>query len=163
MNISYTFSVPCIRPKGRPRFFRLGNSVRTYTDRKTAQFEKLVAQYALAAGVKPISGPVELKICATFAIPCSISKKEAAKRAAEHWHTQRPDLDNVEKAVLDALNGVAWLDDSQVCSKGTCKRWGKTTELSITVTSLGHNGLDSVADPLQASASGKTEPQPSGG
>jgi Holliday junction resolvase RusA-like endonuclease len=123
----------------------------------------LVAQYALAAGVKPISGPVELKICATFAIPCSISKKEAAKRAAEHWHTQRPDLDNVEKAVLDALNGVAWLDDSQVCSKGTCKRWGKTTELSITVTSLGHNGLDSVADPLQASASGKTEPQPSGG
>lgn len=29
-------------------------------------------------------------------------------------HAQRPDLDNLVKLVLDALNGVAWADDGQV-------------------------------------------------
>ena len=28
--------------------------------------------------------------------------------------TRKPDADNVAKSVLDALNGVAWLDDAQV-------------------------------------------------
>lgn len=30
------------------------------------------------------------------------------------WATGRPDLDNYEKAVMDALNGQLWDDDSQV-------------------------------------------------
>ena len=40
------------------------------------------------------------------------------------WHTQRPDLDNLAKAVLDALHGIAFFDDSAVLSLGLRKGWG---------------------------------------
>jgi Holliday junction resolvase RusA-like endonuclease len=41
------------------------------------------------------------------------------------WHTQRPDLDNLAKAVLDALHGIAFLDDSAVLNLRLRKGWGK--------------------------------------
>lgn len=38
------------------------------------------------------------------------------------WHTKRPDLDNLEKAVIDALQSAKWFkDDSQICHKKTEK------------------------------------------
>ena len=38
------------------------------------------------------------------------------KESAPKFHTTKPDVDNLGKAVLDALKGHAWRDDSQVCS-----------------------------------------------
>lgn len=38
-----------------------------------------------------------------------------------YWHTGVPDGDNILKAVQDALTGVAWRDDSQVCQATVCK------------------------------------------
>jgi len=40
-------------------------------------------------------------------------------------HTQRPDLDNLAKAVLDALHGIAYLDDSVVDEIRLSKAWGE--------------------------------------
>jgi Holliday junction resolvase RusA-like endonuclease len=36
-------------------------------------------------------------------------------------YAKRPDFDNLAKLINDALNGVAWLDDSQICSFYSCK------------------------------------------
>lgn len=36
-------------------------------------------------------------------------------------HAKRPDFDNLEKSVVDALTGVAWKDDSQLCDVRTQK------------------------------------------
>ena len=41
------------------------------------------------------------------------------------WHTQRPDLDNLAKAVLDALHGIAFLDDAVVDEMMLSKTWGE--------------------------------------
>ena len=41
------------------------------------------------------------------------------------WHTQRPDLDNLAKAVLDALHGIAYFDDSVVDEMKLSKAWGE--------------------------------------
>ena len=131
-----TITVPAVKPKGRPRFARVGRFVRTYTDAKTVKFEKLVAFCAKAAGVKPIDGPVGLDIEVTIAVPKSVTKVERQRRLTQGWHTQVPDLDNLEKAVQDALNGVAWRDDSQVASKMSSKRWGTETKTVVTVSSL---------------------------
>ncbi len=61
----------------------------------------------------PVDGPVQLRLVLTFSRPKSMLwKKRPMPRC---WHTQKPDADNVAKAVKDALNGVAWRDDSQVC------------------------------------------------
>lgn len=39
----------------------------------------------------------------------------------------KPDVDNVTKAILDALNGIAFSDDRQIVQV-TCEKWYDTTE-----------------------------------
>lgn len=43
--------------------------------------------------------------------------------APEHWHSQRPDGDNLLKLVKDALNEFAWHDDAQVADARVTKVW----------------------------------------
>lgn len=71
-----------------------------------------------SAGVG-IEGPVRLTIEAVFSRPKSLVwKKRPMPRVP---HTKKPDAENVAKAVLDALNGLAYQDDSQVCELRVCK------------------------------------------
>lgn len=45
------------------------------------------------------------------------------KADAPNYHTSKPDVDKLERCVLDALTGVLWKDDSQVayvCQKVKC-------------------------------------------
>ena len=53
-----------------------------------------------------------LRWCA--AMPRPKNKVWKRKPMPRYWHTKRPDLDNLVKAVLDALNGLAWRDDAQI-------------------------------------------------
>jgi Holliday junction resolvase RusA-like endonuclease len=70
-----------------------------------------------------------LKIEFVFARPRSHfgtgRNADVLKRTAREHHTQKPDLDNCEKAILDALNGVIWRDDAQIVDLHTTKRWGE--------------------------------------
>ena len=116
--------------KQRPRFSR--KTGRTYTPDATVSFERTVGQYAIEAGAEPIKGPCRLVLTAIFMPPKSWSKK----KTAEHlWrpHIQRPDLDNIEKAVLDGLNRIAFADDSQVCLVEKQKMWGSEAKTIIEV------------------------------
>lgn len=45
----------------------------------------------------------------------------------------KPDIDNYAKAVLDACNGVLWLDDSQIISLYASKAWTPTSKCDPTV------------------------------
>lgn len=56
--------------------------------------------------------PVACEITAIFPRPQSKTKKRGPNPRLSH--TSKPDCDNVAKSVCDALNGVAWKDDSQV-------------------------------------------------
>ncbi len=97
--------------KGRPRFVRAGKFTRAVTPKTTVDFENRVRLAAQAAGVRPLEGPVEVRIQAVWPMkgqPLKRSKRPAA------WKTTKPDLDNVAKGVLDALNGIGYRDDSQV-------------------------------------------------
>lgn len=82
----------------------------------------------------PFAGPVHLTIDARFSMPKSRHLKKT-KRPGE-WHTKRPDLDNIVKAVKDAAKGILWLDDSQVC-KVYAEKWtqvqGAAPGLRVTV------------------------------
>ena len=98
--------------KGRPRFTRAGHA---YTPEKTAEYEEKVRLCWKAQTGSGFAGGVPLKasIIADFPIPKSASKKKAAAMDGT-FHTSRPDADNVAKAILDALNGYLYPDDSAV-------------------------------------------------
>jgi len=80
--------------------------------------------------------PIRMDITATFAVPPSISKKERLRRLEMKYHTFKPDRDNIEKGVQDALNGLAYKDDSQVCDGRTLKLWGEEDSVEIEIVEI---------------------------
>lgn len=120
--------------KGRPRFVKATG--RAYTPEKTASYESLIAYAASQAmrGAVPIDGPVGVKVSAVFPVAASWSQK---KKDAAHWHTSKPDGDNIAKAVGDALNGIVWKDDSQVARMAISKVYGDRPGLHVFVEALG--------------------------
>ena len=62
-------------------------------------------------GAKPLEWPIHLWFKAVFVKPNSWSQK---KKDTTYWHVVKPDLDNIEKLIKDALKNVAWKDDCQV-------------------------------------------------
>lgn len=98
------------RGKGRPRF---GNG-RTYTDAETTKYEGRVREVWKSAGnLKFSDAPISVYIKAYFKVPTSLSKKKKAELFGEPC-LKKPDADNIAKILLDALNGCAWTDDSQI-------------------------------------------------
>lgn len=102
---------PC--GKGRPRFTR--NSHRPYTPETTANYETLVKLAYMQAGGAMFGGPVSLSITAYYPIPKSLAKKKSSLMAnGFEIPIIKPDVDNIAKAIMDALNHIAYNDDRQV-------------------------------------------------
>lgn len=118
--MSVSFSVPGVpHGKGRPRFARRGSFVNAYTDAKTASYENLVKVLAMQAmgDKEPIPDPVHVYINISICPPASWSnKKRDLALRSDIYPTGKPDIDNVAKGILDAMNGVVYLDDKQVVS-----------------------------------------------
>lgn len=130
-----SFTVPGKpRGKGRPRFRRAGNFVQTYTPAETASYENLIALEYQAAGGKLLEGPVEVYVTAWHPIPKNLSKaKRADMDRGMYIPHSKPDADNVLKAVLDGLNGVAYKDDTQVCIASICRYYSDNPSLTVQV------------------------------
>lgn len=124
-------------PRGqeRPRF---GQSVYKSTEAKA--YERDVAMAFLLAknqqkGTRwPLTEPVGVRIAAGYPIPASDSASARMRKGAnEELPTKKPDLDNVVKAVLDALNGQAWEDDKQVVCLTAYKIYASSPGLIVTI------------------------------
>lgn len=124
--------------KARPRFSRKSGTV--YTPAKTAKYEKEIRQSFLAVGGKliPNGGYVTVAVDAYFKIPKSyIKRKRLACEQSIKRPDKKPDIDNILKVVLDALNKVAYEDDKQVVEV-RCRKWysSSTGFLRISVREL---------------------------
>ena len=122
--------------KGRPRAFRMGKGVRMFTPEKTASYESLVATSGHAAmeGRAPFSGACEAVMEIRLQVPASWSKKRQAMALDGGLRaTKKPDVDNVVKAVFDALNGIVWQDDVQVVALAVLKRYASTPGVCVVV------------------------------
>lgn len=116
------FTIPGIPvPKARPRVVK-GH---TYTPKKTKDYETLVKDvYALTVGEYLGDSAIVATIDLYFPIPESYSKSKKRRIAdGEIKHTKRPDVDNCAKAILDALNEVAYKDDSQIVESRITKHY----------------------------------------
>jgi len=103
-------------PKGRPRFARRGQFVQTYTDAKTIDYETQVAmkaRHAIGAS-EPLKGALVVFLYLRYAVPASYSKKRKEACLAGLEYPKRVDLDNCYKSITDAINGIVYVDDSQI-------------------------------------------------
>ena len=115
--------------KGRPRLGRYG----TYTPQKTVDYENLVRlSYLQQCNNRKLSGYIRAEIELYFQIPKRTGKADRWKmKSGQIRHDKRPDADNCIKAVCDALNGIAYDDDSQIVSVRCEKYYGEIPQAVI--------------------------------
>lgn len=118
------FIVPAIPvPQPRPRATIRGNHAAVYHPKNTP-VEDFKATCRLAASEAysgpPLDGPLRLDVEFVFPRPKAMFWK--TKPMPRVWHTKKPDRDNVDKSLMDALSGLLWHDDSQVCD-GRIQKW----------------------------------------
>lgn len=125
--------------KGRPRIVRIAGQARNATPPKTAAYEGLVAhagQQAMA-GRPLILGAVSVVLDIVLEVPASWSGKQQRMALEGLRHpTKKPDIDNVEKAIFDGLNGVVWKDDVQVVDVCKRKRYGAVPGVTVEIEEL---------------------------
>ena len=99
---------------------------------KTKQWQGLVARVAQEHMPEDgiITGPVEINLKFYLLRPKSVSKK---KRPLP---TVKPDIDKLERAVLDGLTGIIYADDNLVCDKKAIKRYGDPPRVEIEVKKI---------------------------
>lgn len=117
-------------PKGRPRGTKTGHF---YTPKRTLDFEKEIKNAFLIkyGNCEPINVACCVDIQFYFEIPKS--RKDLIQFQN---HTQTPDLDNLEKAIYDALNGLAYTDDKLISEKWARKNWNNENKILIEIKSL---------------------------
>jgi Holliday junction resolvase RusA-like endonuclease len=115
--------------KQRPRHGKFG----TYTPEQTINYETLVRQlYIQQNFARQLEGQLKLKVNAYFAIP-----KSAPKKAREAMilgilrPVKKPDWDNVGKIISDALNKLAYHDDSQIVSASVEKWYSENPRIEV--------------------------------
>jgi Holliday junction resolvase RusA-like endonuclease len=108
-----------------------------YTPDKTKNYEETVKWcYQMAAhGARfPDNEPLSMLVVAYRPIPKSASaKKKSLMRAGAERPITKPDWDNVGKIVSDALNGIAYRDDSQIVDARVVKRYSDNPMVKVSV------------------------------
>jgi Holliday junction resolvase RusA-like endonuclease len=113
----------------------LGTRVVTFKDTKTDSAEgRVVAAFRAVYSGSPLEGALLVGIKEYRLVPKSWPKKKRALALEGGLRpTSTPDLDNVEKLCLDALNKIAYRDDSQVVGwlDGTGKYYSETARVEV--------------------------------
>lgn len=136
-------------PVGEPRP-RAAKSGHVYVPAVANEWKHAVRAAAVARSARSgaaralVGGPVTVSLLFVFARPKSHYRKSGGlKPAAPLWHTQTPDLDNLEKSTLDALGewadlpALVWLNDSQVVACHARKVWGLVAGCHVEITAGG--------------------------
>lgn len=126
--------------KGRARVTTKGGFARAYTPAKTVEYEKVVAMAGkiAMAGRKPLEGPLVMGLSIYRSIPKSWGKKDRQLAIqGDIYPVSKPDSDNVCKGVSDALNGVAYVDDSQIVDHIISKRYSEFPRIVVRISRVG--------------------------
>ena len=127
------------KPQKRHRHTSKGRFVRTY-DPSSKDKNDLLWVVQNRAPEKPMEGPLSVHIYCYFTRPKSHYRtgrnSGILKDGLSDLHTTRPDPDNLAKLVLDALNGVFFKDDSQICDLFVKKRYDEQPRTEIWITPM---------------------------
>lgn len=126
----YTFN---IKPQGkdRPRF-----SGHMYTTQKTRDFENQIKWLARELGLRCFDGELSVEVVFIYKYIKSIEKRLKNDPDKVVYKSSRPDIDNLVKSFLDALNGIAYKDDSQVVKLSVSKIYGLYDQIILKVKNI---------------------------
>ena len=108
----------------------------TYDPEKSRLYKSLVRDAAAKVMPEvPLDIALHLYVIVYRSIPGSWSdKKQKAAQDGEIRPSKRPDLDNYIKAIMDALTGVIWRDDSQVTSMYAAKCYDVRPRIEVVIS-----------------------------
>ena len=137
--VSFTIPGEAV-PKARPRVFKRKGKSTAVTPEKTVKYENLVKwaahQAMQKAGAVMFLGPLQASIDISLPIPSSwSSKRQEMAIAGQIAPTKRPDIDNLVKALFDAMNGIVFRDDSQVVFAVVRKLYSREPNTRIQISS----------------------------
>lgn len=125
-------------PQSRPRFNSY--SKRAYEKSDIKSYKQRVSYAARKEFKEPIERDTPLEISMRFYMPIpkylsKVKKNRLAFDKEIRYVTKKPDLDNLAKAILDGLNGIAYFDDGQVVKLNVEKVYSfdPRTEIEIKV------------------------------
>lgn len=121
------FFIPIIpRAQKRDRIAVVGGHARSYKHKAQRVEENnlrvLIYRELPLNHLWPLKTPIKLWLAVALPIPQSTSKKQRqAMLEGEIRHVKKPDLDNLEKHLMDCCTGVLWEDDRQIDDKRSRK------------------------------------------
>ena len=123
-----------IKGKARPRVNTY--TCKAYTPENTKDYEMLIKQYFKIKYPRyvPLENRVSVKIVAQFKIPKTTTKKDRALiEEGKLSPTKKPDIDNIVKIILDALNKMAFKDDNQITKIEVEKIYGEVEKIIVKI------------------------------
>lgn len=137
--MTINFHVPG-KPQAKQRARTLKNGS-SYTPKETVNYENLI-KLCFHDQVKtrlPIHAPVRMRVFAWYQMPKSLAsskKKKIQALQGKILPTVKPDIDNIAKSVKDALEKIAYRNDSQVISLTIEKKYAEIPGLDVYLTYL---------------------------
>lgn len=114
--------------------------VQTNAD-KQKPWASMIGYTAQQRGMRPSMRPIVVRLGFFLRRPQShFNSSGALGRRALLYHAKRPDLDKLVRTVLDALTGIAWIDDSQVCQIDATKQYGEQPGVAVIIEETSING-----------------------
>jgi len=127
-----------------------------YTPKTTRDYEEYVgwrAKKEMRGQVKT-DRPVQMMFHAYFEVPKSWPKwKRDLALSGRIEPTCKPDLDNIEKSIMDGLNGIVWNDDAQVVTVTKNKFYAESACVRVCVKTTGMFPANITKNPANAATS----------
>ena len=123
--------------KRRPKFSTVHGYAQAIKPKEDVIYENLVKlsfQQAKPSDYNLFDKAVKMTILAYFAIPKSFSKKKQNEAIEGRISPlTKPDADNIAKIICDALNDIAYKDDTQIVELTIIKKYASEPKVKITL------------------------------
>lgn len=133
-------------PQPRPRVYQTtSGKSKAVNSRQSKTYKRLVKltakSYMNKQRLTIVECPIAVHLTFVFSPPKSYTKKKLkAIESGSLVYQKKPDLDNLAKGILDALNDTVYRDDAQIVELSVKKQYGDTDHVLIAVKKLS-NGV----------------------
>jgi len=134
--VDFWFSCERVLADKRPRINTIEK--RVYPDKKREAYKDMIRKSFKNVSINhsDYCGAISLSVNVFRSLP-----KSRPKRIENEHDVYKPDADNIAKIIMDALNGIAWRDDSQINNLSISKKDRARREKEMCYVRIGYEEL----------------------